>query len=207
MVKCDARDGWSSFTNMIAHLSDHNGGRNETAEKRHIPPGWTWWGRPQHSLCHQYEVNICSEVLPCKKQVQCILHTSFFCSEIRVSQLIGRQLAQIGDEMDYKWRERLPVLRQPLNFIGIYPYALTRRAFSGWVESMYSHTNKCERMFQMNVYVYNIEIALCRILGNIWGSKIMPMLRTSWLVPQLQNGCQEAKKWAAWVRRMFSVYK
>ncbi|RXN17795.1 BCL2-interacting killer (apoptosis-inducing) [Labeo rohita] len=95
-------------------------------------------------------------------------HNTLYAINMRVSQLIGRQLAQIGDEMDYKWRERLPVLRQPLNFIGIYPYALTRRAFSG-------------------------------ILGNIWGSKIMPMLRTSWLVPQLQNGCQEAKKWAAWV--------
>ncbi|XP_073694397.1 bcl-2-interacting killer isoform X2 [Garra rufa] len=97
-------------------------------------------------------------------------HSTLYAINTRVSQLIGRQLAQIGDEMDYKWREHLPVLRQPLNF-GIYPYVLTRRAFSG-------------------------------ILGNVWGSKIMPMLRTSWLVPQLQNGCQEAKKWAAWVSNL-----
>ncbi|XP_077090380.1 bcl-2-interacting killer isoform X2 [Siphateles boraxobius] len=90
-----------------------------------------------------------------------------YVNNIRVTQLIGRQLAQIGDDLDNKWREQLPVQLQPLNF-GIYLYVLTRTAFSG-------------------------------ILGNLWGSKIMPMLRTSWLIPQLQNGCQEAKKWAAWV--------
>uniref|UniRef100_A0A673LDA0 BCL2 interacting killer n=1 Tax=Sinocyclocheilus rhinocerous TaxID=307959 RepID=A0A673LDA0_9TELE len=89
----------------------------------------------------------------------------------RVSQRIGRQLALIGDELDYKWREQLPLQWQPLNF-GIYPYVLTRRAFSG------------------------------RIFNNVWGSKMMPMLRTSWLVPQLQNGCQEAKKWAALVSNL-----
>ncbi|XP_067248150.1 bcl-2-interacting killer isoform X1 [Chanodichthys erythropterus] len=95
-------------------------------------------------------------------------HNTHYAINMRVTQVIGRQLAQIGDELDYKWRQQLPARLQPLNF-GIYLYVLTRRAFSG------------------------------RILSNIWGSKIMPKLRTSWLVPQLQNGCQEAKKWAAWV--------
>ncbi|XP_056093266.1 bcl-2-interacting killer isoform X1 [Rhinichthys klamathensis goyatoka] len=95
-------------------------------------------------------------------------HNIVYANNIRVTQLIGRQLAQIGDDLDNKWREQLPVQLQPLN-LGIYLYVLTRTAFSG------------------------------RILCNLWGSKIMPMLRTSWLIPQLQNGCQEAKKWAAWV--------
>uniref|UniRef100_A0A8C1WLE2 BCL2 interacting killer n=1 Tax=Cyprinus carpio TaxID=7962 RepID=A0A8C1WLE2_CYPCA len=90
-------------------------------------------------------------------------HNTRYTIDTRGSQLIGRQLAQIGDQMDYKWREQ----RRALN-LGIYPYARTRRAFAG-------------------------------IFGNVWGSKIMPMLRTSWLVSQLQNGCQEAKKWAAWI--------
>ncbi|XP_067283205.1 bcl-2-interacting killer isoform X2 [Pseudorasbora parva] len=94
-------------------------------------------------------------------------HNTLYAINMRVTHLIGRQLAQIGDELDNKWREQLPVQLQPLNF-GIYLYVQTRRGFSG-------------------------------ILGNLWGSKIMPMLRTSWLIPQLQNGCQEAKKWAAWV--------
>ncbi|XP_056311611.1 bcl-2-interacting killer isoform X1 [Danio aesculapii] len=90
---------------------------------------------------------------------------------MRVTQIIGRQLAQIGDEMDYKWRQEPLVPWQNLNF-GIYPYVLSRRVFSG------------------------------RILANLWGSKIMPMFRTSWLLPQLQNGCQEARKWAAWVSNL-----
>uniref|UniRef100_A0A8C1BXS2 BCL2 interacting killer n=1 Tax=Cyprinus carpio carpio TaxID=630221 RepID=A0A8C1BXS2_CYPCA len=94
-------------------------------------------------------------------------HNTRYTIDSRGSQLIGRQLAQIGDQMDYKWREQLPVQWRPLN-LGIYPYARTRRAFAG-------------------------------IFGNVWGSKIMPMLRTSWLVSQLQNGSQEAKKWAAWI--------
>ncbi|XP_056311612.1 bcl-2-interacting killer isoform X2 [Danio aesculapii] len=89
---------------------------------------------------------------------------------MRVTQIIGRQLAQIGDEMDYKWRQEPLVPWQNLNF-GIYPYVLSRRVFSG-------------------------------ILANLWGSKIMPMFRTSWLLPQLQNGCQEARKWAAWVSNL-----
>ncbi|TRY97498.1 hypothetical protein DNTS_013753 [Danionella cerebrum] len=39
-----------------------------------------------------------------------------------------------------------------------------------------------------------------RIVCNIWGSKIMAMLMVrAWMVPQLQNGCQEARKWATWV--------
>uniref|UniRef100_A0A672NFM2 BCL2 interacting killer n=1 Tax=Sinocyclocheilus grahami TaxID=75366 RepID=A0A672NFM2_SINGR len=98
-------------------------------------------------------------------------HNTLYTINMRVSQLIGRQLAQIGDQLDYKWREQLPVqLWWPLNF-GIYSYALTRRAFAG-------------------------------IFGNVWGSKIMPMLRTSWLVSQLQNGCQEAKKWASCVSNL-----
>ncbi|KAK7130126.1 hypothetical protein R3I94_009032 [Phoxinus phoxinus] len=92
---------------------------------------------------------------------------NIYADNIRVTQLIGRQLAQIGDDLDNKWREKLPVQLRPLN-LGIYLYVLTRTAFSG-------------------------------ILCNLWGSKIMPMLRTSWWIPQLQNGCQEAKKWAAWV--------
>ncbi|KTF90372.1 hypothetical protein cypCar_00003679 [Cyprinus carpio] len=92
-------------------------------------------------------------------------NTRYTIDMSRVSQRIGRQLALIGDELDYKWREQLP-----LNF-GIHPYVLTRRAFSG-------------------------------IFNNVWGSKIMPMLRTSWPVLQLQNGCQEAKKWAALVSNL-----
>uniref|UniRef100_A0A672K5L7 BCL2 interacting killer n=1 Tax=Sinocyclocheilus grahami TaxID=75366 RepID=A0A672K5L7_SINGR len=102
-------------------------------------------------------------------------NTLFFGLNSRVSQRIGRQLALIGDELDNKWREQLPLQWQPLNF-GIYPYVLTRRAFSG------------------------------RIFNNVWGSKMMPMLRTSWLVPQLQNGCQVAKKWAALVWTIFILF-
>ncbi|XP_059361296.1 bcl-2-interacting killer [Carassius carassius] len=98
-------------------------------------------------------------------------HNTLYTINMRVSQLIGRQLAQIGDQLDYKWREELPVQWPPLN-LGIYLYALTRRAFAG------------------------------RIFGNVWGSNIMPMLRTSWLVSQIQNGCQEAKKCAAWVSNL-----
>ncbi|XDV25102.1 hypothetical protein PO909_029075 [Leuciscus waleckii] len=93
-------------------------------------------------------------------------HNIVYANNIRVTRLIGRQLARIGDDLDFKWREQLPVQLQPFNF-GVYLYVLTRTTFSG------------------------------RIIGNLWGSKIMPMLRTSWLIPQLQNGCQEAKKWAA----------
>ncbi|XP_043093942.1 bcl-2-interacting killer isoform X2 [Puntigrus tetrazona] len=97
-------------------------------------------------------------------------HSTRYNVDTRVSQRIGRQLALIGDELDSKWREQLPLQWQPLNF-GIYPYVLTRRAFSG-------------------------------IFNNVWGSKIMPVLRTSWLVPHLQNGRQEAKKWAALVSNL-----
>lgn len=141
--------GWISFIiNMMAHLSEHDGGRNETAEKHHIPPGWTWWGRPQHSLYHQYEVIICSEVLYSKIQYSAVVDTQvFFGLNIRVSQLIGRQLAQIGDQLDYKWREELPVQWPPLN-LGIYLYAQTRRAFAGWV---YLRMNLCFKMFWMKI--------------------------------------------------------
>ncbi|XP_056603584.1 bcl-2-interacting killer [Triplophysa dalaica] len=96
---------------------------------------------------------------------------TLYAINMRVTQRIGRQLAQIGDELDNRWREQLSLQRQHLN-MGIYTYVWTRRAFSG-------------------------------ILGNIWGSKIKPMLKTSWLIPQLHSGCQEARKWTAqWVSNL-----
>ncbi|XP_073670859.1 bcl-2-interacting killer isoform X1 [Paramisgurnus dabryanus] len=100
-------------------------------------------------------------------------HNTHYTINMRVTQRIGRQLAQIGDELDNKLREQLAIQR-PMHWnIGIYTYNQTRRALFG------------------------------RMLGNIWGSKIKPMLRTSWLIPQLHTGCQEARKWTTqWVSNL-----
>ncbi|XP_051976895.1 bcl-2-interacting killer [Xyrauchen texanus] len=99
---------------------------------------------------------------------------NLYAINMRVTQLAGRQLAQIGDELENKWRQQLPVQWHHLN-MGIYSYIRTRRAFS-------------------------------EILGSLWGSKMMSMLRKSWLVPKIQTGCQEARKWAAWVSNLSVSY-
>ncbi|XP_036433427.1 bcl-2-interacting killer [Colossoma macropomum] len=82
------------------------------------------------------------------------------------ARLIGRRLAQIGDEMNSRWSEKLPNHWQRHQHWQAHANVLNLRAFNG------------------------------RIVGSLWWSKIMPMVKAPWVVPQLHTqACQTAMTW------------
>ncbi|KAG9280326.1 bcl-2-interacting killer [Astyanax mexicanus] len=89
---------------------------------------------------------------------------------VRSAQQIGRQLAQIGDEMNSRWSEKLR---------------------NQWPQHQH---------WQGYGNVLNFAAMNGRIVGRLQWSRIMPMVRASWVVPQLHSqACQTAIKWMSWV--------
>ncbi|KAK1790450.1 hypothetical protein P4O66_014347 [Electrophorus voltai] len=86
----------------------------------------------------------------------------------RSAQLIGRQLAQIGDELDSRWSEKLP---------------------NQWPRQAFPNMLTCTVMNgKPNGYR--------RIMARLWWSKVMPVVQASWLVPLLHTqACQGAMQW------------
>ncbi|XP_066523858.1 bcl-2-interacting killer [Hoplias malabaricus] len=88
----------------------------------------------------------------------------------RVAQLIGRQLAQIGDELNSRWREKLA---------------------NQW---------PTHHRWQAYANVLNLGAFNRRMVASIWWSKFLPMVGASWMVPQFHiKACQTANKWIRWI--------
>ncbi|XP_072530071.1 bcl-2-interacting killer [Salminus brasiliensis] len=88
----------------------------------------------------------------------------------RAAQLVGRQLAQIGDELNSRWSEKLPNQWPP------------------------------HQHWQRYANVWNFGAFNGRIVGRLRWSKVRPMLKAFWVVPQLHTqACQTAMKWMSWV--------
>ncbi|XP_037395036.1 bcl-2-interacting killer [Pygocentrus nattereri] len=86
------------------------------------------------------------------------------------AQLIGRRLAQIGDEMNGRWSEKLP---------------------NQWPRHQH---------WQAHANVLNLRAVNGRIVRSLWWSKIMPMVKAPWVVPQLHTqACQTVMTWIRWV--------
>ncbi|KAI4876052.1 hypothetical protein NFI96_030102, partial [Prochilodus magdalenae] len=96
---------------------------------------------------------------------------------------IGQQLAQIGDELNSRWSEKLPNQWPRHQRWQEYATVLNLRAINRQVP------------FQIVCCLMKM-----RIVGRLWWSKIMPTLNASWVVPQLHTqACQTAMKWIRWV--------